>query len=222
MQDPRRRRMHLYVETADPDELREALAWRIIDGVSTTPSLLATRGGEHFEHLLELCSIVDGPVFAEVTSQDTSSIVEEAKALASLNEQILVRVPCTPAGIPAIVELAEQRIAVDSTLCFSLAQALLVAKAGARLISAPVGALDAAGGDGLSLVSALLNMLDQYDLKTSVVASGLEHPGHLAEAARMGADAASMPLSLLRRLAEHPLTESTRRDQLEQWRRAQN
>lgn len=214
--------MHLYVETADPDELREALAWRIIDGVTTTPALLAQRGGEHFDHLLELCSLVDGPVSAEVTSQDTGSIIEEAKALASLNEQIVVRIPCTPAGIPAMVEISQQRITVDATLCFSLAQGLLVAKAGARLISAPVGALDAAGGDGLSLVSALLNMLDQYDMKTSVVAAGLEHPGHLAEAARMGADAASMPLSLLRRLAEHPLTETARREQLEQWRKAQN
>jgi transaldolase len=214
--------MHLYVETADPDELREALAWRIIDGVCTTPALLAQRGGEHFDRLIELCAIVDGPVSAEVTSQDTGSIIEEAKALSSLSDQILVRIPCTAAGIPAIVELSEQRITIDATLCFSLAQAILVAKAGARLISAPVGALDAAGGDGLSLVSALLNMLDQYDFKTSIIAAGLEHPGHLAEAARMGADAASMPLSLLRRLAEHPLTETTRREQLELWRRAQN
>lgn len=222
MQDPRRRRLHLYVETADPDELREAMGWRIVDGVSTTPALLAGRSGEPYEQLLELCELVDGPVSAEVTSLDSASIVEEARALASLSEQILVRVPCSAAGIPAIVQLSEERIPIDASLCFSVAQAVLVAKAGARLISVPIGALDAAGGDGLALVSAVLNMLDQYDTKSSVVATGLQNPGHLAEVARMGVDAASMPVALLRDLATHPLSESARREQLDTWRRAQN
>jgi transaldolase len=214
--------MHLYLETADPVELREGLKWRVVDGIATTPSLLAKRGGDSFELLRELCALVDGPVAAEVTAGDTRSILEEARALADLHERIIVRIPCTPAAVPAIVDLAGDRIPVDATLCFSVAQALLVAKAGARLISVPVGALDDAGGDGLGLMSAVLTMLDQYELKTSVVAAGLQNPGHVAEAARMGADAVSLPLSLLRAMAQHPLTEMLRQQQLESWRRAQN
>lgn len=214
--------MHLYLESADPDEIREALAWRVVDGVVTTPELLARRSADAAEVLSELCRLHNGPVLAGVTSADTADMVEEGRALAQLHERIVVRVPCTPAGIPAIAALADDRIPVDAMLCFSLPQALLAAKAGARFISPPVGEMDAAGGDGLSLMGAVITMLDQYDLKTSVLADGLVHPGHVAEASRMGADAGAVSLLMLRGLAEHPLTESLRRKQLERWRRAQN
>ena len=214
--------MHLYLESADPDEIREGLAWRVVDGVVTTPELLARRSADAAEVLAELCRLHNGPVLAGVTSADTADMVEEGRALAQLHERIVVRVPCTPAGIPAIAALADDRIPVDAMLCFSLPQALLAAKAGARFISPPVGEMDAAGGDGLSLMGAVITMLDQYDLKTSVLADGLVHPGHVAEASRMGADAGAVSLSMLRGLADHPLTESLRRKQLERWRRAQN
>ena len=149
-------------------------------------------------------------------------MIEEAKVLASLHDRIVVRIPCVPAGIPAIAALADERIPVDASLCFSVPQALLAAKAGARFLSPPVGAMDNAGGDGLSLVSAVLTVLDQFEIKTGVVATNLDHPGHVAEVARMGVDGAAISLELLRRLAEHPLTEAMREDRLDRWRRAQN
>ncbi len=214
--------MQMYLETARPDEVREALAWRIVDGVVTTPELLARPSVDAGQLLVELCDLVTGPVAASVTSGDTADMVEEGKALAGLHDRMVVRVPCTAAGIPAIAALADERIPVDATLCFSIPQALLAAKAGARFLSPAVGEMDGAGGDGLALMGAIITMLDQYDLKTSVLAAGMSHPGHVAEAARMGADAGAVSLDLLRRLAEHPLTENHRQRQLERWRRAQN
>jgi len=222
MQRRGRRRVQIYLETASPDELREGLGWRVVDGVTTNPSLLARQSGDSADVLLELCKLVPGPVLVEVTAQDTAGMIEEAEGLAGLHERLLVRIPCTPAGIPAIAALADRRIPVDASLCFSVTQALMAAKAGARFLSAPVGALDGAGGDGLALVGAIITVLDQYEIKTSVQATDLEHPGHVAEVARMGADAAAISLGLLRRLVDHPLTEAHRRDRIDRWRRAQN
>lgn len=214
--------MQLYLETADPEVVREALSWRIVDGVNTTAAMLARAGGEPQEVLTELCEMVQGPVSVEVISTETLDIVDEARSLAALHDRILVRVPCIPAGIPAIAELAKQRIHVEADLCFSVPQALLAAKAGARLVSPEVGAMDEAGGDGLALLGAVITVLDQYDLKTTVVAAGVKHPGHVAEAARMGADATTLPLDLLAQLADHPLSQEHRRRHLDSWRRAQN
>lgn len=214
--------MQIFLETAQPEEVLEALAWRVVDGVMTDPALLAQAGRDPSEVVLELLELVPGPVAVEITSLDTESMIEEAKSLASLHDRIVVRVPCVPAGIPAIAALADERIPVDASLCLSVPQALLAAKAGARFLSPPVGAMDAAGGDGLSLISSILTMLDQFDLKTSLIACGLEHPGHLAEIARMGAEGGAVSLSLLRRLADHPLTETLRNQRLETWRKSQN
>ena len=135
MQRPGRLPMQVYLETANPDELREALAWRIIDGVFTDPALLAREGKEASELILELIELVPGPVAVEVTAANTDAMIEEACALTRLHERVLVRIPCVPAGIPAIAALSEQRIAVDASLCFSVPQALFAAKAGASLTS---------------------------------------------------------------------------------------
>lgn len=222
MQRSGRHPMQVYLETASVDEVREALAWRVVDGVFTDPGLLSRESQEVTDLLLELVELVPGPVAVEVTSSGTDEIVEEARTLASLHERILVRVPCVPAGIPAIAALGEQRIAVDATYCFSVPQALLAAKAGASLISPQVQAMDDAGGDGLTLVSSIMTMLDQFDLKAGVIAGSLRTVGQVAEVARMGADGAAISLALLRELAAHPLSESVRRERLERWRQAQN
>ena len=222
MQRSGRHPMQIYLETASVDELREAMAWRVVDGVFTDPGLLSRESQEVTELLLELVELVPGPVAVEVTSSGTDEIVEEARTLASLHERILVRVPCVPAGIPAIAALSEQRVAVDASLCFSVPQALLAAKAGASLISPQVQTMDDAGGDGLTLVSSIMTMLDQFDLKAGVIAGSLRTVGQMAEVARMGADGATISLSLLRELAEHPLSESVRRERLDRWRQAQN
>lgn len=222
MQRPGRHPMQLYLETASPDEVREAMAWRVIDGVFTDPALLAREGKDPTELILELIELVPGPVAVEVTASGTDAIIEEAKTLAALHERILVRVPCVPAGIPAISVLSEQRIAVDASLCFSVPQALLAAKAGASLISPQVSTSDNAGGDGLALVSSIMTMLDQFDLKAGVIAGSLRTVGHMAEVARMGADGATIGLDLLREMAAHPLSESVRQERLNRWRQAQN
>ena len=222
MQRPGRHPMQIYLETANPDELREAMAWRVVDGVFTDPALLAREGKESTALIRELVELVPGPVAVEVTSFGTEEIVEEARLLSSLHDRILVRVPCVPAGIPAIAALADERIAVDASLCFSVPQALLAAKAGASLISPQVSEMDDAGGDGLSLVSSIMTMLDQFDLKSGVIAGAVRSVGQVAELARMGADGVALSLGLLRELAEHPLSESVRRERLDHWRQAQN
>lgn len=214
--------MQLFLESANLAEVREALSWRIIDGVVTHPALLSRESSEPHELLAELCTLVPGPVTAEVIATDTQGMLEEAEALANIHEHIVVRVPCVPAGIPAIAALAERRIPVDATLCFSVTQAILAAKAGARIVSAYVGRMDEAGGDGLGLVGNIIASFDQYDIKTRVVAANLLHAGHVAEAARMGADGVTFPLPVLRTLAEHPLTEQGRIGLRESWKRAQN
>jgi transaldolase len=214
--------MQIYLETASVDEVREAMAWRVVDGVFTDPALLAREGKEAAALVQELADLVPGPVAVEVTSFGTDEIVEEARLLASLHERVIVRVPCVPAGIPAIAVLADHRVAVDASLCFSVPQALLAAKAGASLISPQVSTMDDAGGDGLTLVSSIMTMLDQFDLKSGVIAGSVRTVGQMAEVARMGADGAAVSLQLLRELAEHPLSERVRRERLDRWRQSQN
>ncbi len=214
--------MQFYVETADPDALRDAMHWRVVEGVVTTPEMLARAGREVPELIDLLLAQVPGPVFVEVTAQDTQSMVEEAKALDRIDERLVVRVPCNAAGIPAIAILAEARVHVDASLCFSVTQALVAAKAGARFLSVSVGATDAAGADGLTLVGNVLTVLDQFELKASVIATSVVHPLSLGEMARMGVDAASFDPSLLPQLVEHPLTEAARERRLGAWRRGQN
>jgi transaldolase len=222
MQRSGRHPMQIYLETASVEEVREAMAWRVIDGVFTDPGLLSRESHEVSELLMELVELVPGPVAVEVTSSATDEIVEQARALSALHDRILVRIPCVPAGIPAMATLSEERIAIDASLCFSVPQALLAAKAGASLISPQVQTMDDAGGDGLTLVSSIMTMLDQFDLKSGVIAGALRTVGQMSEVARMGADGAAISLSLLRELAEHPLSESVRRERLERWRQAQN
>jgi transaldolase len=214
--------MQFYVETADPTALREALQWRVVEGVVTTPEMLARAGRDLGEVLRELLSLVPGPVFAEVTAQDTASMVAEAKSLDRIDERLVVRVPCNAAGVPAIAELTDSRVYVDASLCFSVTQALVAAKAGARVLSVPVAATDSAGADGLSLVGNVLTVLDQFELKASVIATSVVHPLALGEMARMGVDAASFEPGLLPQLVDHPLTEAAREHRLGAWRRGQN
>ena len=178
MQRPGRHPMQIYLETADP-------------------GLLAREGKESTALIRELVELVPGPVAVEVTAFGTEEIVEEARMLSSLHERVLVRVPCVPAGIPAMAALADQRIAVFVEM-------------------------DDAGGDGLTLVSAIMTMLDQFDLKSGVIAGSVRTVGQVAEVARMGADGVALSLALLRELAEHPLSDSVRRERLDHWRQAQN
>ena len=141
MQRAGRYPMQILLETASADEVREAAAWRVVDGVMTDPGLMAASGVERTDLVLELLELVQGPVFVEVTAGDSPGMVEEARTLAKLSDRVVVRVPCVAAGIPAIATLADERLPVDASLCFSVGQALLAAKAGARFLSPPVGAV---------------------------------------------------------------------------------
>lgn len=214
--------MQIYLESADPRELGEALSYRVVDGVTTNPALLARMGGDPHLRLKELCEMVKGPVLASTTSLESEAMIDEALALASVHERMVVKLPCLPAALPAMAELAERRVPVEATLCFSLSQALLAAKTGVHFVSPMVGRLDEAGQDGLTLVGNILTVYDQYQFKTRVIAGGCRTATHVAEAARMGADAATLPLSLLRILAAHPLSTRVQREFTESWRKGQN
>ena len=214
--------MQIYLDSADPREVEEALSTRILDGVVTNPTLLAKVGGDPEPILRELSEMVTGPVFASVTSLETRGMVAEAQALAKIHERLVVKIPCLPTGIPAIAELVEQRIAVDATLCFSLSQALLAAKVGAHFISPMVGRLDEVGQDGLTLVGNILTVYDQYQFKTRVLVETCRTQTHVAEAARMGAEAVVVPFTLLRGLASHPLSAKGQWEFAESWRKGQN
>ncbi len=214
--------MQIYLDSADPAELEEALKMRVVDGVVTNPTLLARIGGDPQPILRELAEMVSGPVFASVTSLEGQGMVAEAHALAQIHERIVVKIPCMPAGVTAMAELAEKRIAVDATLCFSLPQALLAAKVGAHFVSPMVGRLDEVGQDGLTLVGNILTAYDQYQFKTRVLVDSCRTQTHVAEAARMGADGVVVSLQLLRDLASHPLSAKGQWEFAESWRKGQN
>ncbi len=214
--------MQIYLESAEPAEVEEALSLRVLDGVATNPTLLAKVGGDPHPILRELLEMVSGPVFASVTSLEGKGMLAEAHDLARLHERIVVKIPCLPAGITVMAELAEQRIAVDATLCFSLPQALLAAKVGAHFASPMVGRLDEAGQDGLTLVGNILTAYDQYQFKTRVLVDSCRTQTHVAEAARMGADGVVVPISLLREMASHPLSSKGQWEFAESWRQGQN
>lgn len=205
--------MKIFIDTADLGEIQEAASWGLIDGVTTNPSLVAKALGKagsprrYEEVLLEICRLIDGPVNAEVMGQTAGEMVEEARALAALHENIVVKIPMTLEGLKAVKELAKRGIKVNVTLVFSPTQALLAAKAGASYVSPFVGRIDDRSGDGMEVVSQILQIYDNYDFPTEVIVASVRHPRHVLEAALLGADIATVPFDVLKRLFEHPLTD---------------
>jgi transaldolase len=199
--------MKFFIDTADVKEIREAAAMGLVDGVTTNPSLVAKTGRKFREVLLEICDLVKGPVSAEVTSVQYDGIMREARELAALRKNIVVKIPLIPEGLKAVRTCTDEGIKTNVTLCFSATQALLAAKAGASYISPFVGRLDDISTDGMQLISEILEIYDHYGYATEVLVASVRHPMHVQQAARMGAHVATCPLSVLIQLSKHPLTD---------------
>ena len=199
--------MKLFIDTANVAEINEAASWGILDGVTTNPSLVAREGRSYHELVAEICRIVPGPVSAEVLATEAEGMEREGRELAAIAENVVVKLPITPDGIKVCTRFTEEGIATNLTLCFSPAQALLVAKAGATYVSPFVGRIDDVGQDGMQLVREIVQIYDGYEFPTQVLVASVRHPQHVVEAALAGADVATVPLKVLQQLFHHPLTD---------------
>ncbi len=200
--------MKFFVDTADVAEIRDLAATGLVDGITTNPSLVAKSGRDFFEVLGEICAIVPGPVSAEVTATSVDGMLAEAGRLTQVADNIVIKVPLTPDGLKACRALADDGKKVNVTLCFSPAQALLAAKAGATYISPFIGRLDDISADGMQLIADVVEIYAAYPaLTTEVLVASVRHPMHVVDAAKMGAHVATIPPSVLRAMFKHPLTD---------------
>ncbi|HIF08775.1 MAG TPA: fructose-6-phosphate aldolase [Sneathiellales bacterium] len=209
--------MKFFIDTAEIDDIRDLSKTGLVDGVTTNPSLIAKSGRDFIEVLDEICAIVSGPVSAEVTATDADGMISEGLKLAARAKNIAVKVPLTMDGLRACRTLADDGIMVNVTLCFSTAQALLAAKAGAAFISPFVGRLDDIGQSGMQLIEEIREVYDNYDFSTEILVASIRHTMHVVEAALIGADVATMPPDVLRKLAQHPLTDKGLAAFLQDW-----
>jgi transaldolase len=199
--------MKIFIDTADVTEIREAQSWGIIDGVTTNPSLVAKSGRSLQSVINEICTIVDGPISAEVVSMDAPGMVEEGERLAAIHPNVVVKVPMIPAGLQATKILSGRGIPINVTLIFSPAQALLAAKAGATYASPFVGRLDDIAEDGMGLIAQIVRIYKNYDFPTQVLVASVRHPIHFVRAAELGAHVATCPFGVLQQIMKHPLTD---------------
>jgi transaldolase len=209
--------MKIFLDTANLKEIREAAKLGVVDGITTNPSLLAKETGDPEQILVEICKTIDGPISGEVVATEAEGMVKEGRHLASLHENIVVKVPCIPEGLKATKVLTGEGKRVNMTLVFSPTQALLAAKAGARYVSPFVGRLDDIATPGMELVADIIQIFDHYDFDCEVLAASLRHPMHVVEAARMGADICTMPTSVFNTLLRHPLTDIGLKRFLDDW-----
>jgi transaldolase len=201
--------MKFFLDTASLKDISWAAQAGLIDGVTTNPSLLAKQAGDldPKDVLKEICSLVEGPVSAEVVAVDTEGMLKEARELAKIAENIVVKIPMIEAGVVAVRRLAEEGIKTNVTLCFSSVQCLIAAKAGAAYVSPFIGRIDDAGQEGMEVIREARVILDNYQIGTEILAASIRHPRHVVEAAMIGADAATMPPDVLQKLLRHPLTD---------------
>lgn len=214
--------MKFFIDTANINEIKEAAALGILDGVTTNPSLVAKEGKDFRKLLDEILAVVNGPVSAEVISTDYDGILKEAHELAKIHHNIVIKVPLIKEGLKAVRTLSLENIKTNVTLCFSPSQALLAAKAGATYISPFVGRLDDISHDGMELISQIVQIYKNYNYKTQVLVASIRHPLHLVEAALMGADVCTMPFSVIDKLFYHPLTDLGLEKFLSDWKKSQN
>ena len=212
--------MKFFVDTADIDDIKDLESTGLLDGVTTNPSLIAKAGKPFLPLVEEICKIVKGPVSAEVASTDYETMMKEGEKIAKLAKNICVKVPLTPAGLKVCKHLSDNGTMVNVTLCFSAAQAILAAKAGATYISPFVGRLDDIGQNGLELISEIVDIYDNYDdFKTQVLVASIRNPIHITESARMGAHVATCPPAVIRQLYNHPLTDKGLAAFVEDWKK---
>ncbi len=199
--------MELYIDTANLDEIKQAHDLGVLDGVTTNPSLIAKEGIDYGQRLAEICKIVSGPVSAEVIALEAKAMIAEGKDRAKIAENIVVKLPSTVDGLKACKALSDEGIRTNMTLCFQPLQAMMVAKAGAFLVSPFIGRLDDIGEDGMDLIVRTKQIYDNYGYHTKVLAASIRHPKHMLECALAGADVATVPLSVIKQLMSHPLTD---------------
>jgi transaldolase len=209
--------MQFFIDSADVGEIKKALALGLCDGVTTNPSLVAKTGRAFGDVLKEIVSLVPGPISAEVTSVQAEGMVEEARHYARFGPQVVIKIPLIVEGLRAVKVLSQEGIKTNVTLCFSAVQALLAAKAGATYISPFVGRLDDVSTDGMQLIADIVQIYRNYRFDTKVLVASVRHPVHVLQAAKMGADVATIPYSVIDQLAKHPLTDAGLKKFLADW-----
>ena len=211
--------MKFFLDTANLDEVREVAGWGILDGVTTNPTLVAKETGKFEDMIREICAVCPGPVSAEAVSLKADEIVPEARRLARIAPNVVVKVPIGPEGLKATKVLAAEGIGINMTLIFSASQALLAAKAGAKFVSPFIGRLDDASEDGMGLIEEIVTIFENYRFGTEVIVASVRHPRHVVEAALLGADIATIPFGVMQKLVRHPLTDAGIARFLADWRK---
>ena len=212
--------MRIFLDTADPTEIRRAADAGLIDGVTTNPSLLAqvAKDREPSEIFAEICQMVEGPVSAEVVALDATGMIEQGKKLHQIADNIVIKVPLTEEGLVACRALTKSGIPVNVTLCFSPTQAHLAAKAGATFISPFIGRIDDISGDGMELIAQIRQIYDNYSIETEILAASIRHPQHMLQSLMIGADCATIPSKVLYQLLRHPLTDKGLEGFMNDWK----
>lgn len=213
--------MKFFIDTANLDEIKEAVELGLIDGVTTNPSLVAKEGDVDFkEHIAKICELVKGDVSAEVTALDTAGMLSEGRELAKIASNVVIKVPLTLDGLKACRTFRSEGTKVNVTLCFSAAQALLAAKAGASYISPFIGRLDDIGQNGMQLIEEIVQIYGNYGFETEVLAASIRHPMHIVDCALAGADVATIPFKIITQLVKHPLTDKGLEGFLSDWKKS--
>jgi transaldolase len=216
--------MKLFIDTADLNEIKEIASWGILDGVTTNPTLLAKSGRSFQEVIDEIFALVDGPISLEVLSEKADGMIKEAKQIISkipqkYRKNVAIKIPMTPEGLKAVKALNKEGIKTNMTLIFSANQALLAAKAGATFVSPFIGRLDDNGQEGMQLIEEIMDIFCNYDIETEVIVASIRHPIHVIDAARLGADIATVPPDIIRKMAKHPLTDAGIQSFLNDWKK---
>ena len=214
--------MKFFIDTANIDEIKEANAMGMVDGVTTNPTLIAREKGDFKEIITEICNIVDGPISAEVISLDNEGMVKEARELAKIHSNIVVKIPMTTDGLKAVRTLTAEGIKTNVTLVFSALQALMAAKAGATYVSPFVGRLDDLSQEGMLLIEQIADIFSNYAYDTEIIVASIRNPLHVLDTALIGADIATIPFNVLKKLAAHPLTDKGIQSFLDDWKNAGN
>jgi len=212
--------MRIFLDTANIEQIRQGVKWGVVSGVTTNPTLVAQEGTKGYQQVVkEICSVVDGPVSAEVVVEGVEDMLAQARSIAAWHPNVVVKIPATPDGLEVTSRLVCDGIKVNMTLCFSVNQAILAALAGAVFVSPFVGRLDDIGQDGMALVKCIMEVYKEYAFDTEVIAASIRHPLHCVAAAQAGADIATIPFKVLEQMIKHPMTDAGNARFLADWHR---
>jgi len=212
--------MKFFIDSANINEIKEAISWGIVDGVTTNPSLVSKEGKEFHALILEICQVVKGPVSAEVVGKTADEMIQEGRMLSKIHPDVVVKIPLILEGLKAVKVLASEKIKTNVTLCFSATQALLAAKAGATYVSPFIGRLDDISHDGMALIHDIKIIYTNYGFKTKILTASTRGPLHILEAAKIGSDVVTIPFKVMKQLVKHPLTDSGLERFLADWNAA--